>query len=764
VPTIVAESLVDLPDPLAGLLAPGPLSRAEEVLRSLARSVAPAEASAEPPPWLLPDQIAPFRRVVAAIERHRGALLADPVGSGKTYIALAVAAVLAERWPAIALVPATLKEQWRRTAQLLGVPLLLHTHEALSRGRLPASRARLVLVDESHRFRNPTIRRYRVLARWLTGKRVLLLSATPVVNRIADLGHQLRLTIRDDALAVRGIRSLPAMFATGEVLPAIGDVVLRRPGPGPRPATRRSELSWEPSDGDREILAALDSLALSGDPGTASLIRTVLWLALASSRPALAGALGRYARLLDHAGQATTRGRVVTRAEIRSFTDGQLDQLLLWEMLPSLSAPADLVLADRSALERLRSEIGTAPLDPRIEQLRQLLGDGRITLVFTSSRDTLEALRVALAELRPAWVTGAGSGVGHVSMERDAVLDLFRPGALDAQRIRRPRILLTTDVAAEGLDLQLAERVVHFDLPWTSVRVDQREGRAVRLGARAEEIELVHFSPWPELETRLRLHARLAGKRRLLTVAGLDDAGHWLFRWRAELAGRLEPGSAVPGFSVVRGAPEGWLVGLALDQLFPDGSRREEPAGLYWIDASGAVVEDPEVTVARLESLEEAEQLESSCRDQRSASRVLVALARSRLRQAQLSSWLAREAPPEQRALVRRLRRLAADAARQRDRPGMELADRMLDWLAGGVTAGEAARVAELASLPIDRLAAGCAAMLAVPRLRAIPLPRLTGIIRVCREGRVRCLQDHSGKHSRMFRARADPVGCSSSK
>ena len=232
-PRIVAEHLQAVRDPLGLSLAPGPLRSATEVAQALARSLLPAEHTAVPPAWLLPGQCRSFRRVLAALARHGGALLADPVGSGKTYVALAVAAVLsadqvhASRRPTACLVPATLADPWRAVAAALGVAVEVATHQAASRGRLPAGTRGLVIVDESHHFRNPRTRRYRALAPWLVGRPVLLLSATPIVNRLEDLAHQLLLGVRDDALAADGPISLKAARANG------GDVRVRDvPGKG----------------------------------------------------------------------------------------------------------------------------------------------------------------------------------------------------------------------------------------------------------------------------------------------------------------------------------------------------------------------------------------------------------------------------------------------------------------------------------------------------------------------------------------------------
>src|SRR5215204_1336354 len=88
-PTIVAEALTAVPDPLLTALRPGPAAPAGEVAASLAHSLAPVETSVPAPRWLLRSQHSSFRRTVAALTTYRGALLADAVGSGKTYIALA---------------------------------------------------------------------------------------------------------------------------------------------------------------------------------------------------------------------------------------------------------------------------------------------------------------------------------------------------------------------------------------------------------------------------------------------------------------------------------------------------------------------------------------------------------------------------------------------------------------------------------------------------------------------------------------------------
>ena len=224
-PRIVAEALEHVSDPAATVLRTGPVAPVAAVARAIAASLLPAEAPVDPPGWLLQAQHVPFRRAMHALDRHGGALLALAVGSGKTWVALAVARQVNgdQRTPVLA--PPLLRSHWLRAAASLAVPIEVWSHARASRGPLPPSRG-MVVIDESHHFRNPLTKRYAAVAPWLTGRRALLLSATPVVNRLDDLAAQLRLAVRDDALATSGIGSLSVLLASGLGHPALADLVI----------------------------------------------------------------------------------------------------------------------------------------------------------------------------------------------------------------------------------------------------------------------------------------------------------------------------------------------------------------------------------------------------------------------------------------------------------------------------------------------------------------------------------------------------------
>ena len=73
----------------------------------------------------------------------------------------------------------------------------------------------------------------------------------------------------------------------------------------------------------------------------------------------------------------------------------------------------------------------------------------------------------------------------HDKIERDA---MFRQFADDDHRV-----LLCSEVGAEGVDLQFCRLVVNYDLPWNPMRVEQRIGRVDRIGQKSPTITIVNF-------------------------------------------------------------------------------------------------------------------------------------------------------------------------------------------------------------------------------------------------------------------------------
>ena len=136
-------------------------------------------------------------------------------------------------------------------------------------------------------------------------------------------------------------------------------------------------------------------------------------------------------------------------------------------------------------------------------------------------------------------------------------------------------LLIATDLASEGLDLQDADAIVHFDLPWTPLRLSQRLGRVARLGSLHERVRVWWFVPPSLLARRLGVERRIEDKVRVqlgLGVASTSAVGHAQVT-NDSLAGRHRlttdaagAGLARVGFAVVRGRD---MAAFAISWSFP---------------------------------------------------------------------------------------------------------------------------------------------------------------------------------------------------
>lgn len=80
-------------------------------------------------------------------------------------------------------------------------------------------------------------------------------------------------------------------------------------------------------------------------------------------------------------------------------------------------------------------------------------------------------------------------------------------------------ILFTTDVLAEGVNLQQAGQMINYDLPWNPMRIVQRHGRVDRIGSQHDYVDLGLFFPTERLDDLLRLEERLQNKLSLADAA-----------------------------------------------------------------------------------------------------------------------------------------------------------------------------------------------------------------------------------------------------
>ena len=180
------------------------------------------------------------RYAIEKINRYNGCIIADSVGLGKTFEALAVMKYFSDRQDNIlVLTPAKLYNNWDTyrdndyednplADDVIKYKVMCHTdlsrYSGISRSgydlaRFDWSRFDLIVIDESHNFRNRTEKeesetRYQRLLETVVKKKthtkVLLLSATPVNNSLTDLKNQITLITgdHDDAYEKEGIESI----------------------------------------------------------------------------------------------------------------------------------------------------------------------------------------------------------------------------------------------------------------------------------------------------------------------------------------------------------------------------------------------------------------------------------------------------------------------------------------------------------------------------------------------------------------------------
>jgi hypothetical protein len=529
---------------------------------------------------LVPHQAEAVGRLTASLRTWRGALLGDDVGMGKTFTALGVIADFCDPGSVVIAVPAAVRGHWsaRLRQAFANEPArpTIVTHGQLSRGWQQRVTPRLVIVDEAHVFRTPRTRRYRALASLCRGAPVLLVTATPVINTLLDLYFQVRLFAGDGAFRSLGVDDLHALFRTAAASPRHPPAAFRRwfrtiatargrdqltmhgtsrlalPRCGrPRPVRYSADLT--------SIIAAVEALELpwfrlahaggtatrSGTArgGTRQLLLLLLCKRLDSSPAAFRASLQRLAAYNARALDALRHGMLLRPAAARGSSEHDqlaFDALIAdpWPRGVSARAIERGATADRERFDALLRRVAQTDCDPKLDRLKALLGEAPMpkTIVFTSYRDTGELLWIALrGRERTAFIHGNGAALGFHAATRAEVIARFAPISNAAPTPRSSedvRLLIATDAIAEGVNLQDAERVVSYDLPWNPFRLRQRIGRVDRLGCPHERVHAYSFLPLPELDAHIRMLARLARKRAAAAAVRTDrcrrlNASQW---------------------------------------------------------------------------------------------------------------------------------------------------------------------------------------------------------------------------------------------
>jgi hypothetical protein len=116
-------------------------------------------------------------------------------------------------------------------------------------------------------------------------------------------------------------------------------------------------------------------------------------------------------------------------------------------------------------------------------------------IVFTQYTDTMEYLRDYLADQMPGMPVACYSGAGGAWRDASGQwVPCSKEEIKRRLRGRQVRLLVCTDAAGEGLNLQFAGVLVNYDLPWNPMKVEQRIGRIDRLGQQRPVIRVLSFA------------------------------------------------------------------------------------------------------------------------------------------------------------------------------------------------------------------------------------------------------------------------------
>jgi superfamily II DNA or RNA helicase len=567
------------------------------------------------------DAVTAARRT---LDEYGGVFLSDVVGLGKTYMA----ALLAQQLPGRTLViapPALLDHNnpgsWPNVFRDFRVPQARFQSggkldELIRQGVETYDN---VFIDESHRFRTETNQTYEKLAQICRGKRVILVSATPLNNHPHDILSQVKLFQNGKASTIPNLRNLEAFFSRlvkkvkgldrqrdrEEYFATVREnareireqvlkyLMIRR---------TRTEISRyyaadlaaqqlrfpdiatpEPlfyklnSKEDQIFNQTISRLALDftyaryrpltyykGDRGEGELVaqenlakfmKILLVKRLESSFHAFRLTIDRFIRTYEHFLDAHKRGRVFISkkhigkifelleqddlARVQEFIDADLA-----EELPASDFteqfPRDLA-GDLAILREIRELWSGMDRDPKWTELasalseREVLWNNRIIL-FTESKETALYLAERLStELKEKVIVFTGSSDATVREEVIRNFDARVPNASNDYRI-----LVTTEVLAEGVSLHRANVVINYDIPWNPTRLIQRVGRVNRVDTAHDRIHTFHFFPTVQAndviklreaaEAKIQAFIEMLGADAQLLTEGEEIKSHDLFQ------------------------------------------------------------------------------------------------------------------------------------------------------------------------------------------------------------------------------------------
>jgi superfamily II DNA or RNA helicase len=172
---------------------------------------------------------------------------------------------------------------------------------------------------------------------------------------------------------------------------------------------------------------------------------------------------------------------------------------------------------ERYALERLLHQLSLVESDPKLFAIRHYLDiEGWRELgciIFSMYYDTARWVADELAACYPDEAIGLYAGAGRSRLYRggDSV-NIERETLKRMVAERKLRLMVATDAACEGLNLQTLGTLINVDLPWNPTKLEQRIGRIKRFGQTRDKVDMLNLVN--ERTVDEKVYARLSERMR----------------------------------------------------------------------------------------------------------------------------------------------------------------------------------------------------------------------------------------------------------
>lgn len=528
------------------------------------------------------------------LEAYNGVFLADVVGLGKTYIS----ALLLQRLQGrkLILCPPHLIDYWKETLSRFYVPGCV----VKSIGKLEqtleedSDRYSVILVDEAHRFRNELTQGYELLHNICKKKKIILVSATPLNNKLADILSLIKLFQPGKQSNIPGIPDLERFFADlqrridqhkkgstkyfEEVTKASAEardkvlkyLMVRRTRTEIKKYfdkdIREQGLSFPDLGDPQRIIYSFDTETDNIFNSTIDLLihfrysrytpllylkrglgdfeqqqqiniggfmKSLLVKRLESSFHAFKKTLARFIKSYEKFIEMFTSGKIyiskkIDVYELLSSDDEERISRLVEEGEVTYYETKDfrpdflkVLEQDLQALKTIQRSWQQITSDPKLEQfVSELKTNGLLknqVIVFSESKETIDYLYQKLNEEFGANVLAFSSKGAYWKNQhfgKDLAKDIIKRNydPTNEEPDAEIKILLTTDILAEGINLHRSNIIINYDLPWNPTRVLQRVGRVNRVGTEHKNVYIFNFFPTAQSEAHLGLEDNIKAK------------------------------------------------------------------------------------------------------------------------------------------------------------------------------------------------------------------------------------------------------------